>query len=138
MKRGKIFVDTDIILDLLSNRDPFYPYAAKLFTHADDKELKLCVSSLCFGNLNYIISKQKSASEARKILARFKVLVDVLPVDEKIIELAIHSDFVDFEDAIQYYCAIEHGIQVIITRNLKDYKKSKIAVLTAEEFIKQL
>jgi predicted nucleic acid-binding protein len=133
----KIFVDTDVVLDLLARREPFYKYAAKLFTNADKQEVAICVSSLCFGNLNYILSKQKSASEARKILSRFKVLVNVLPVDDKVIELALNSDFRDFEDAIQYYCAIENGIKILVTRNLKDFKQARIPVLTAEEFVKQ-
>jgi predicted nucleic acid-binding protein len=134
---NKVFVDTDVIFDLLAKREPFYKYAAKLFTNADKQELTICVSSLCFGNLNYILSKQKSTTEARKILARFKVLVEVVPVDDKVIELALNSDFKDFEDAVQYYCAIENGIKVLITRNLKDFKHAKIPVLTAEEFMKQ-
>lgn len=132
-----IFVDTDVIFDLLAKREPFYNYSAKLFTLADKQELTICVSSLCFGNLNYILSRQKSATEARKILSRFKVLVKVLPVDDKVIELALNSDFGDFEDAIQYYCAIENGIKLLITRNLKDFKHARIPVLSAEEFVKQ-
>lgn len=135
--RENLFVDTDVIFDLLAKREPFYSYSARLFTRANRQELRIYVSSLCFGNLNYILSKQKSAAEARKILARFKVLVNVLPVDDKIIDLALNSDFRDFEDAIQYYCAIENGMKVIITRNLKDFKQAKIPVLTAEEFVKQ-
>jgi predicted nucleic acid-binding protein len=133
----KIFVDTDVVFDLLAKREPFYTYAAQLFTNADKQEVTICVSSLCFGNLNYILSKHKSAIEARKILSRFKVLVTILPVDDKIIELALNSDFNDFEDAIQYYCAIENGINILITRNLKDFKSVRIPVLTAEEFVKQ-
>ena len=133
----KIFVDTDVVLDLLAKREPFYPFAAQLFTIADKQEVTICVSSLCFGNLNYILSKQKSSSEARKILSRFKVLVNVLPVDDKIIELALNSDFKDFEDAIQYYCAIENGITTLVTRNLKYFKFARIPILSAEEFVKQ-
>jgi predicted nucleic acid-binding protein len=133
----KIFVDTDVVFDLLAKREPFYTFAAQLFTNADKQEVTICVSSLCFGNLNYILSKHKSAVEARKILSRFKVLVTILPVDDKIIELALNSDFKDFEDAIQYYCAIENGINILITRNLKDFKPVRIPVLTAEEFVKQ-
>ena len=132
-----IFVDTDVIFDLLAKREPFYEYSAQLFTLADKQELTICVSSLCFGNLNYILSRQKSVSEARKILSRFKVLVNVLAVDDKVIELALNSNFRDFEDAIQYYCAIENGIKVLVTRNLKDFKHARIPVLTAEEFVKQ-
>jgi predicted nucleic acid-binding protein len=82
------------------------------------------------------LSKQKSAIEARKLLSRFKVLVHVLPVDDKIIELALNGDFRDFEDAIQYYCAIENGIKIIVTRNLRDFKKSKLPVFTSEDFVK--
>jgi predicted nucleic acid-binding protein len=133
----KIFVDTDVVFDLLAKREPFYTFAAQLFTNADKQEVTICVSSRCFGNLNYILSKHKSAIEARKILSRFKVLVTILPVDDKIIELALNSDFKDFEDAIQYYCAIENGINILITRNLKDFKPVRIPVLTAEEFVKQ-
>lgn len=132
----RVFIDTDVILDLLAKRDPFYIHAARLFTEADKNQLTVCVSSLCFGNLNYILSKQKSAGEARKILARLKVLVEVLPVDDKVIELALQSEFRDFEDAIQYYCAIENGIEVLITRNLKDFRSATIPVMTAEEFLK--
>lgn len=133
----KIFVDTDVVLDLLAKRESFYPFAAQLFTIADKQEVTIFVSSLSFGNLNYILSKQKSSTEARKILSRFKVLVKVLPVDDKIIELALNSDFRDFEDAIQYYCAIENGINILVTRNLKDFKLARISILTAEEFVKQ-
>ncbi len=132
----KVFVDTDIIFDLLAKRDPFYPYAAQLFSAADLKTVTLCVSSISFANVNYVLSKQKSAVEARKLLSRFKVLVHVLPVDDKTIELALNSDFRDFEDAIQYYCAIENGVKILITRNLKDFKKSKLPVSTAEDFVK--
>lgn len=133
----KLFVDTDVVLDLLAKRESFYLYAAQLFTIADKQKVNIYVSSLCFGNLNYILTKQKSSAEARKILSQFKVLVKVLPVDDKIIELALNSDFRDFEDAIQYYCAIENGINILVTRNLKDFKLARIPILTAEEFVKQ-
>jgi predicted nucleic acid-binding protein len=132
---SRVFVDTDIVLDLLAKREPFFPFAAELFTKADRKEVKLFVSSLCFSNLYYIVSTQKTQSEARKLLATLKVLVTVLPVDEKIIELALHSRFKDFEDAIQYYCALEHDIRVLVTRNIRDYKQARISVLTAEQFL---
>jgi predicted nucleic acid-binding protein len=130
-----VFVDTDIVLDLLAKRDPFFPFAAELFTKADRKEINLFVSSLCFSNLNYIVSRQKTAAEARKLLATLKVLVTVLPVDDKIIELALHSRFKDFEDAIQYHCALEHDIRILVTRNIRDYKQARISVLTAEQFL---
>jgi len=132
----KVFVDTDIILDLLSNREPFYIHSANLFSAADKNEIKLCVSSLSFANLNYILSKQYSADQARKKLLKFKTLVTVLSVTDKVIELALSSDFKDFEDGIQYFTAIENNIKTLLTRNLKDYKSAQIPVLTAEQFLK--
>ena len=93
------------------------------------------VSSLSFSNLNYLLSRQYSQSEARRILHTFKILVKVLPVDNKIIDLSLHSTFKDFEDAIQYFTAIENNIVTLLTRNLKDYKAAKITVMTAEDFL---
>lgn len=131
----KIFIDSDIILDLFAKREPYYEHAAKLFSLIDNGKIKGFVSSLIFSNLFYILSRLKSKSQARNILLKLKVLVSILPVDEKIIELALASNFKDFEDAIQYYVAKEHNISTLITRNIKDYKNAEIIVLTAEDFI---
>ena len=133
---SRLLIDTNIVIDLLSRRDKFYDEAADLFSRADKKELELTISSLTFANTNYILSKLKSAKEARKILRKFKVLVELLSLDDKITELALSDDsFPDFEDGLQYYSAIENQIDVIITRNKKDFKNSKIPVLTAKEFL---
>jgi predicted nucleic acid-binding protein len=135
---NNIFLDTNIVLDLLAYRMPFYTEAAKLFSLADKKQLKLSISALCIADSNYILSKQHPEMEVRKVLRNFKVLVNVLPLDDKISELALNSDFKDFEDAIQYFTAIENGQDLIITRNQQDFKESKIPVMTAGEFIKTL
>lgn len=133
---SRILIDTNIVIDLLSKREKYYNEAAVLFSRADKKELVLTISSLTFANTNYILTKLKSAKEAREILRKFKVLVTLLTLDDKITELALSDDdFPDFEDGLQYYSAIENQIDVIITRNKKDFKKSKIPVLTAKEFL---
>lgn len=132
-----IFVDTDIIIDLLSSREPFYNAAALLFSAADKGKIKLYVSSLSFSNLNYILSKQYTPNEARKKLLKFKTLVSVLSVTDKVVELALSSDFKDFEDGLQYFTAIENNVKTLLTRNLKDYKAAKITVMTAEQYLKR-
>jgi predicted nucleic acid-binding protein len=132
----KLFLDTNIILDLLANRMPFYTEAAELFSLADKKKIKLSISSLCLADTHYILSKQNPDLEVRKILRKFKVLVNVLPPDDKIADLALDSEFRDFEDAIQYCIAIENDQDIIITRNQQDFRDSKIPVMTAGEFIK--
>jgi predicted nucleic acid-binding protein len=132
----KILIDTNIVIDLLSKREDFYEDAADLFSQADKKELILTISSLTFANTNYILTKLKSAKEARAILRKFKVLVELLSLDDKITELALSDEsFPDFEDGLQYYSAIENDVDIIITRNKKDFKNSKLPVLTSKEYL---
>ena len=134
----KVFVDTDVCIDLLSERKPFNKAAEILFSLADTGKIKIYVSSLSFANIDYVLLSQYSSTHSRQIIAKFKTLVHVLPVDSKTIDLAIASDFKDFEDAIQYSCALEYNISTFITRNLKDYKKATIKILTPETFLTKL
>jgi predicted nucleic acid-binding protein len=134
----KVFIDTDVCIDLLANRKPFNAVAEQLFSLADKNKIKACVSSLSFANIDYVLRSQYSGTHSRQIIAKFKTLVTVLPVDSKTIDLAIASDFNDFEDAIQYYTAMEDGITVLITRNLKDYKKANIKVIAPEAFLSKI
>ena len=131
----KIFVDTDICIDLLSGRKPHNAFAEQLFTLADNRKVNICISALSFSNIDYILQSQFKKKDSRSILAKFKTLVTVLSVDDKIIELAMASDFDDFEDAIQYNTVIENKINILITRNLKDYKKATIQVINPETFL---
>ena len=130
-----VFVDTNIVIDLLQKRDEFYKEAQELFTLADRKKVKLYISALTFANTYYILSRFYSSDEAKKILSKFKVLVEVLPTTYKIIELALASDFKDFEDAIQFYTALESSLEAIITRNKKDFKNNLIPVFSAKEYL---
>ncbi len=132
----RILVDTNIVIDLLANRPEFVSEAQKLFTLADKKKVKLYVSSLTIANTHYILSQGLKIENTRKILRKFKVLIEVLPMDDKIIDLSLDSDFKDYEDAIQYHTALENDIEIIITRNLKDFKQSTIPVLSAREYLK--
>jgi predicted nucleic acid-binding protein len=134
----KLLVDTNIVLDLLSKREDFYKEAQHLFTLSDQNKVKLYVSSLTLANTHYLLTRNHQLDESRKILMKFKVLVEVLPLDDKILDLALISDFKDFEDAIQYHTALEHVLDLIITRNKKDFKKSTLPILTAKEYLKKL
>ena len=132
-----VFVDTNIIIDLLAKRDLFYKDAQALFTLSDKKEIQLCISSLSFANAYYSIVKHHKDIDAKKYLAKFKVLVKVLPLEDKAIELALASDFNDFEDGLQYFIAMDNESDIIITRNKKDFKNAKIPVMTAGEYIRR-
>jgi predicted nucleic acid-binding protein len=129
----RVLVDTDVVLDLLLGREPFFPAATRLFDAFQEGRLEGHISSLAFSNLFYILRKQVPGPEAVGILRKLRLISRVLPVDEKIIDLALASTFADFEDAIQYFAAAEQGLDAIVTRNRRDYKASKIAIVNAEE-----
>ena len=132
----KVFIDTNIIVDLLAKREPFYEEAAMLFTLADKQQVNLSVSALTFANTNYILSQSLKPEEVRQILRKMKLIVQVLCINEKIIGLSLNdNDFRDFEDAVQYYTALENDTDIIITRNLKDFQKAKLPVMTAAQFL---
>jgi predicted nucleic acid-binding protein len=130
-----VFVDTDILVDLLSRRKPFLLPAAQLFSSAERGEIEACISSLSFATLSYLLRKNLPAPLVTEALKGLRALVTVLAVDESVIDRAIDSRFAYFEDAIQYFAAIDKGVSVIVTRNTKDFAKSRIRVCSAEEFL---
>ena len=135
----KLFLDTNIVLDLLSRRQPFYDSAARLFSLADNGVVKVSVSALTIANTHYILSKQKSEEDAKEILRKFRLIVEIVSLSEKIIDMALNNKvFKDFEDSLQYYSASESSQDIIITRNQKDFKSSDIPVLSAEEFLSSI
>jgi predicted nucleic acid-binding protein len=133
-----VFVDVNVCIDLLSKRNPFYKDAAILFSLADEGFISVSVSSLSFVIIDYILKSHYKASSSRKILSKFKSLINIYSVDDKIIQLALTSAFSDFEDAVQHYAAIENGAEIIVTRNKSDFKNSLIPVLTPAEFLKTI
>ncbi len=130
-----LFLDTNIILDLVSTRPPFTAFAQKIFSRSQRLKIELYVSALTIPNINYLLTKVSDKKLAKQILLNIKPLINILPLNDKIIQLALASDFDDFEDAVQYYTALEHNITTLITRDLKDFKKAKINVMTAEEYL---
>ena len=132
----KVFVDTNIVIDLLSRREPFYEEAAILFSLADRKQIELTVSSLTIANTSYTLLRQMDSNKAKSILRKLRLLVEILPLDDKIVGLALNDEtYSDLEDGLQYFTAIENGQDLIITRNLKDFKNSKLPVMTARQFL---
>ena len=134
--KDKIFLDTDVALDHLADRQPFAEYAHRLFALAETGELTVCVSSLSFSNLYYILRKLKGHADALVLLGKLKLLARVSAVTETEINSALSSSFKDFEDAIQHFTAkAEGGISAIITRNKADYSASEIPILSPEEYL---
>ncbi len=135
----KLFVDTNIVIDLLSRREPFFEEAAELFSLADKKQVELSVSSLTIANTSYVLLRQMDSSKAKLVIRKLRLILKVLPLDDKIIGLALNDEtFSDFEDGLQYFTAIENDLELIITRNLKDFKNSKLPAMTAKQLIETI
>jgi predicted nucleic acid-binding protein len=132
-----LFIDTDIIIDFLTDRKPYSREAAIIFTLIDQKKLKGYASSLTFSNLFYVLRKLEPPKKVIAKLDSLSKLLTVLKVDDQNIRDAIETGFPDFEDSIQYFCALDcKKIEVIITRNTKDYKKSNLPVMIPDDFLK--
>ena len=131
----KLFVDTNVVLDLLAQREE-YLSAAQLFTLGDKCKVSLHVSSLSFSTIHYVLRKLLGNDETMKVLRDLELLVEIAALDAKIIQLALNDDdFNDFEDALQYYSALAVNADVIITRNLKDFRSANVPTLTAGQYL---
>jgi predicted nucleic acid-binding protein len=132
-----LFIDTDVIIDFLIDRKPHSREAAIIFTLIEQKKLKGYVSSLTFSNLYYVLKKIESHNKVISKLDSISKMLTILKVDQQTIKDAIASGFSDFEDSIQYSCALDYKkIDVLITRNTKDYKNSEIPVMTPADYLK--
>jgi predicted nucleic acid-binding protein len=132
----KLFVDSDIILDLLAERLLFYDDAAKIFSWAYKRKIELYTTAVVLANVFYILRKVNGNSKAKEQIKDLRLLVKILPIDENIVDMALNSKFNDFEDGLQYYTAKEQNLFGIITRNLNDYKIKDIVIQTSKEFVK--
>ena len=132
----EVFIDADIVLDLLCKREPFYSYAAEVFTMGDTGIIKLVTTPLVFANVFYILRKVSGIEKAKELLRKLRIMVGVVSLNDKVIDLALNSAFNDFEDGIQYFAAREQGIKLLLTRNVKDYKAADLIIQTPEEYLK--
>ncbi len=133
-----LFLDTNIVLDLLGERDPFYNDAAQIATLADKGEVGLTISALSYATIYYILSRYENKQIVKNKLRKFKTISKTSDLTGTIIEKGFLSNFSDFEDALQYYCALHENCNIIITRNEKDFKASKIAVMNPSEYLKSI
>jgi predicted nucleic acid-binding protein len=134
MKR--VLIDTDVILDFFFNREPFSENSAKILSYCERKQIKGFVTPVIFSNTYYLLRKTAGHKKVIEKLTQLLSFIDVLTMDRDVVYQALISEFTDFEDALQNYAAVKHGkIDAIITRNIKDFKKSEIAILTPDNFV---
>jgi len=136
--KTKLFIDTNTMLDLLGERIPFYDSIAKIATLADKEEVTMVVSALSYATVSYFLTRFENPEKAKDKLRKFKVISEIGDLDKLIIEKGLNSSFSDFEDSLQYFSALKSDCSILITRNGKDFKESKIPVMTAEEYLKSI
>lgn len=136
--KDKLFLDTNVVLDLLGERVQYYEPIAKIATLADKGQIKIIVSALSYSTIFYMLSKFEDREVVKEKLRKFKVIAETSDLTDKIIEKGLASKFVDFEDALQYFSAIKTDCKIIITRNAKDFKEAVIPVMTPDEYLKSL
>ncbi|HNE28901.1 MAG TPA: PIN domain-containing protein [Saprospiraceae bacterium] len=134
----RVLLDTDVILDYLLKRPPFDKDTLALFQWAEQGRLEIGVSALSFSNIFYIANKILNRDKALDLLNLLDDLVTACPVGQSTIRLALQSKFTDFEDAIQHFCALEANFATLVTRNVRDYAKSELAIHTPDSFVKLL
>ncbi len=133
----KVFIDSDIIIDYFYDRHPFSESASKVLNLCANDKLIAFTSPLVFANVYYLLRK---TAKHNKVVANLKGLlkyISIINMTQKTVLKALNSDFIDFEDALQNFAAIESKqIDIILTRNVKDYKKSSLTIYTPESFLK--
>lgn len=132
----KIFVDTNIIVDLIADRRPFSKFAIEIFSKAQDKKLKLYTSSHSIATTHYLLKNYIEEKELRNVFYNLLDYIQVIPVDLDVIKKGLKSKHKDFEDAIQMLCAYSiEKMDCIVTRNSNDFRDCEIPVLSPDEFV---
>ena len=130
----KIFIDTNIIVDLIADRKPFSKYSIEIFKKAEEKKIKLFTSSHSIATTHYLLKKYLEEKILRDVLYNLLDYVTVIAVDTDVLKKGLRSKHKDFEDSIQILCASTiEKIDCIVTRNTKDFRDSEILVLTPDE-----
>lgn len=131
-----ILIDTDVILDFFFDRKPYSEAAADIFTLCEQEKLIGYITPVIISNVYYLLRKQASHEVVISKLKSLLQLTRVAILEKQTILVALNSTFTDFEDALQNYAAEQtQQIKIIVTRNIKDFKKSKLSVLTPVELL---
>ena len=135
--KQSVFIDTDVVLDFLLDREPFSFYASVIFSLSEEKKIKTYISPLTISNCYYILRKVASHAKVVKNLQKLILITSITTLSRQDVALALNSNFKDLEDALQHFSAISHAkVNVILTRNVKDYKQSEVPVMTPETYLK--
>jgi predicted nucleic acid-binding protein len=135
----RLLIDSDVTLDSLFDRKPFAEHATNVLRMCEMGRIHGFLTPLIYSNVYYLLRQTATHEKVIKKLKQLLEITDVLQMDRKVIENALNSGFKDFEDSLQNYSAVNNGnIQIIITRNLKDYKNSELGIFSPETYLKSI
>ena len=133
----KVLIDTDVLMDFFFERKPFAKYSTELLNLCAEEQIKGFTTPVIISNVYYLLRKTAKHNQIVEKLKHLLTIVDIVNMDKIVVQDALNSEFKEFEDALQNFSAVENGgIKIILTRNLKDFKTSKLAVLTPETYLK--
>ncbi len=134
----RVFLDTNIILDLLGERPEHYLAAARVLTLADRKLIQVFTSVTSLTNVYYVLCRHENPKTALEKIKSFKLLCSMSVLNDEVMNKALVSPFKDLEDAVQYYSALATGCDIFLTRNAKDFKHAHLPVMSAEAYLHRL
>lgn len=132
-----VLIDTDVILDSFFNREPFAEFSIEILNRCEQNKLNGFTTPTIISNVYYLLRKVANHQIVIEKIKQLLSIIDVVKMDKNVVLNALNSEFKDFEDALQNFSAIENGqIKIILTRNIKDFSKSKLAILSPETYLK--
>lgn len=135
----KVLIDTDIILDFFFDRQPYAEYSAQVIGLCETNKIKGFITPVIYSNVYYLLRRAARHDKVIDNLKQLLMITDVLSMDKEVVSNALNSGFKDFEDSLQNFAAMKHGeMDVILTRNLRDFSRSEIGVMTPESYIKSI
>ena len=133
----KVFIDTNVFLDILYKREDFFADSLKVFDLAIDEKIELLISDLSIANIKFITRKDFAVGKFYEIMSVFRPIFTVVSIGEDAVDKALALKANDFEDALQYFSALNAKADYLLTRNIKDYDFASIQVLTPSDFLKR-
>jgi predicted nucleic acid-binding protein len=130
-----VFLDSDVILDFYIERQPHHNVALRLFTRLKRSRAKCCTSAVIVANAYYILTKLESKEYALDKIRKLRKFVEIIPIDSSTIDAALTSPYKDFEDSIQFHCAIQNKVGTFITRNVRHYPKEQLRIAEPTQYL---
>lgn len=133
----KVLIDTDVILDLFFDREPYAEFATEILNLCEEKKINGFTTPVIICNVYYLLRKVAKHQLVIEKIKQLLNIIEIIEMDKNVVLDALNSEFKDFEDALQNFSAVQNRkINIILTRNIKDFKKSDLAILTPETYLK--